>query len=63
MKDKQQDQNRFDEMMFGKRQTEEEDPPENTEESFDLFQTIQLVNDTYQKLSPLKKLVKNPFKN
>ncbi|WP_058308149.1 hypothetical protein [Gracilibacillus massiliensis] len=63
----QQQTNRFDDMMFGKRQTKEDvvkddDLSEESEESFDLFQTIQLVNDTYQKLSPFKKFIKNPFK-
>ncbi|SHM42420.1 hypothetical protein [Gracilibacillus kekensis] len=60
----QQQTNRFDDMMFGKRQSKESTVKESEEskESFDFFQTIQLVNDTYQKLSPLKKLIKNPFK-
>ncbi len=63
----QQQTNRFDDMMFGKRRAnedavKEDDLLEETEDSFDFFQTIQLVNDTYQKLSPLKKLIKNPFK-
>ncbi len=56
-------QNRFDELMFGKKQMEESEEPEENEEkdenAFDLFQTVQLLNDTYKKLSPIKDMFKN----
>ncbi|WP_208590499.1 hypothetical protein [Gracilibacillus suaedae] len=52
--------NRFDELMFGKKQMEEsEEPEEKDENSFNLFQTVQLLNDTYKKLSPIKDMFKN----
>ncbi len=57
-----EDQNPFDELMFGKKQKSESDEPEEKEDnenSFDLFQTVELLNDTYQKLSPLKDIFKN----
>ncbi|GAE93595.1 hypothetical protein JCM21714_2693 [Gracilibacillus boraciitolerans JCM 21714] len=68
MQNKKSELNHFDEMMFGRRQaennstSEESDKTDETDESFDLYQTIQLLNVTYQKLSPLKNLIKNPFK-
>ncbi|SFL36967.1 hypothetical protein SAMN04487943_101209 [Gracilibacillus orientalis] len=53
-------QNRFDELMLGKKQeAEPEETEEKAENSFDLFQTVELLNDTYQKLSPLKNIFKN----
>ncbi|MGN8644610.1 hypothetical protein ACTNEO_00815 [Gracilibacillus sp. HCP3S3_G5_1] len=55
-------QNRFDELMFGKKTEEESKDLENNEEeneSFDLFKTVELLNDTYQKLSPLKDMFKS----
>ncbi|UOQ86526.1 hypothetical protein [Gracilibacillus salinarum] len=49
--------NRFDRLMFGKKEEEKEDPAsEETDETFDLIDTFQLLSDTYQKLSPLKDL-------
>ncbi|QGH35635.1 hypothetical protein GI584_16965 [Gracilibacillus salitolerans] len=57
-----EDQNPFDELMFGKKQKSEPDEPEEKEDnenSFDLFQTVELLNDTYRKLSPLKDIFKN----
>ncbi|UOQ46916.1 hypothetical protein MUN88_12530 [Gracilibacillus caseinilyticus] len=46
--------NRFDRLMFGKKAEKEEPVPEETDDTFDLIDTFQLLNDTYQKLSPLK---------
>ncbi|MGP4041816.1 hypothetical protein ACTWP4_18220 [Gracilibacillus sp. D59] len=54
-----EEQNRFDDLMFGKKQKPEPEEAEESEKSFDLFQTVELLNDTYQKLSPIKDIFKN----
>ncbi|MDX8045778.1 hypothetical protein SH601_07220 [Gracilibacillus sp. S3-1-1] len=55
------DNNRFDELMFGPRPHSEDTTEQETEnnDTFDLAKTIELLHDTYQKLSPIKDVFKN----
>ncbi|WP_163537085.1 hypothetical protein [Gracilibacillus sp. YIM 98692] len=58
-----QPKNRFDEMMFGKTSNSSNPQEEkDSNESADLFETAQLIADTYQKLSPYTKAIKKFFK-